>query len=59
LQQTTHRSQERSPCAALEAALHRMPERRSDDRDHPRHTADALAMPDDPDSTPESAGRRQ
>jgi hypothetical protein len=44
--------------AALEAALHRMPERRSDDRDHSRRTPDAPEMPGDPDRTPGSAGRR-
>jgi hypothetical protein len=44
--------------AALEAALHRMPERRSDDRDHSRRAPDAPEMPGDQDSTTGSADRR-
>ncbi|MBO9333958.1 MAG: helix-turn-helix domain-containing protein [Roseiflexus sp.] len=44
--------------AALEAALHRMPERRSDSRDRLRAAPDAPEMPGDPDSAPERAGRR-
>ena len=44
--------------AALEAALHRMPERRGDSRDRLRAAPDAPEMPGDPDSAPERAGRR-
>jgi hypothetical protein len=40
--------------AALEAALHRMPERGN----NPRYTSDAPEMPSDQDRTHGSAGRR-